>query len=153
MVRQVEEFRPELQPCDFAAAETIGRQQDQDGTVTDVSRRIAAGAGDQSLHLRPRWADRETFVLEQTRAIYTRGDAGHTPAAYCRMSKESTQSFGVGGHRHTAPTLLSFGSQKGIHIFQRNIVETTILFAQPAQEFLHMPALIPNGGRRQTALV
>src|SRR2546425_7565555 len=55
--------------------------------VTDVSRRIAAGAGDQSLHLRPRWADRETFVLEQTRAIYTRGDAGHTPAAYCRMSK------------------------------------------------------------------
>jgi hypothetical protein len=92
-------------------------------------------------------------VLEQTRAIYASGDAGRTPATYCRMSKESTQGLGAGDHRHTAPTLLSVGAQKGIHIFQRNIVETTILLAQPAQELLHMPALIPNGGRGQTALV
>jgi hypothetical protein len=50
------------------------------------------------------------------------------------MLKKTTQGTGAGGYRHTAPTLLSVGGQKGIHIFERNIVETTILLAQPAQE-------------------
>jgi len=39
--------------------------------------------------------------------------------------------------------LLSFGSQKGIHIFQRNIVETTILFASQPKNFFTCQNLIP----------
>jgi hypothetical protein len=36
--------------------------------------------------------------------------------------------------------------QKRIYIFQGNIVERTILLAQPAQELLHLPALTADGG-------
>src|ERR1035438_7237636 len=90
---------------------------------------------------------RESFVLEQPRAINPGGDAGPTPSADSRMSKESTQSFGAGRHRETAPTPLSVAGQKRVHIFQGNIVERSILRAQPGQELLHLPALTADGGR------
>ena len=78
--------------------------------------------------------------------------AVHHPRSAC-VFKEGTQGFGAGGHRYAAPPLFSIGSQKGIHIFQGNIVERTILFAKPVQELLHVPALITDGGRGQTELV
>jgi hypothetical protein len=43
--------------------------------------------------------------------------------------------------------------QKRIHIFQGNVIERTILLAQPDQEFLHLPALTADGGRGQAALI
>ena len=92
-------------------------------------------------------------MLEQARTINPGGDAGHTPSACGRMSKESTQSFGTARHRDTTPTPFSVVGQKRIHIFQGNIVERMILLAQPAQELLHMPALSADGDGRQAALV
>src|ERR1019366_5388218 len=82
---------------------------------------------------------------KQARTINPGGDAGHTPSACGRMSKESTQSFGTARHRDTTPTPFSVVGQKRIHIFQGNIVERMILLAQPAQELLHMPALSADG--------
>jgi len=43
--------------------------------------------------------------------------------------------------------------QKRINIFQGNIVERTILLAQPTQKLLHLPALTANGGWGQAALI
>ena len=64
--------------------------------VADVSRRIAAGAGDQSLHLRPGWADRETFVPEQTRAIYASGDSARDIRDHAVLILLATYGFRSG---------------------------------------------------------
>src|SRR5205085_1069338 len=95
-----------------------GGQQNQDGAVTDVACRIPLGTGDQSLYVRPGRTGWKSFVPEQARAINAGGDAGRTPSAYCRMSKECTESFGAGGHRYTTPTSLSVAGQKRIYILK-----------------------------------
>jgi hypothetical protein len=69
------------------------------------------------------------------------------------MSKESPQSFGAGSHGYTPPALLSSPSQESVHVLQGNLVESTILFLQPSQKFLHVPGLTADGDRGQTALV
>jgi len=56
--------------------------------------------------------------------------AAHQPrTAACW--KKTTHGTGAGGYRHTAPTSLSHGGQKVIHIFQRNIVETEWTLTPP----------------------
>jgi hypothetical protein len=72
------------------------------------------------------WAHREDFVLEQTWAIYAGRDPDRTPAPHVRMLKESSQCFGAGGYRYSAPSALPVAGQKGIHIFQGDIGESTI---------------------------
>src|SRR4029077_1962969 len=117
-----------------------------------MSCRIAFAAGDQSLHVRPGWTGRKSFVLKESWTINASSDVGRTPSARRRMAKESAQCLDAGGHRPTAPTALSIAGQKRIHIFQANIVERTILLAQPTQKLLYMPSLAANGDCGQTAL-
>ena len=118
------------------------------------SRRIAVGAGDQSLHVRPGWTGRESFVLEQSRgpSMPAAMLAVHHPRA-AAWRKKARRAWTLVATDTTAPTALSVAGQKRIHIFQANIVERTILLAQPTQKLLYMPALTANGDRGQTALV
>src|SRR5580658_4264011 len=43
--------------------------------------------------------------------------------------------------------------QKGVHIFETNIVEGTALILHPSQELLQMPTLIADGDQGQAAFV
>jgi hypothetical protein len=57
------------QTSHFGATKPVHGNQHQDRPITNVSRLLAPGTGDESLHVRPGRSNRERFLREQTRPI------------------------------------------------------------------------------------
>ena len=114
---------------------------------------IAIGTADQPLYVFPIGSDGQSFVLENARTINAGGNASGTPTSLPSVPEKGPQCFRAAGDRHTGPTLLAFPSKEPVHVDQRNVAESTILFLKPLQKPLDVPALIVEGDRGQAAFV
>src|SRR5882672_6543066 len=52
------------------------------------------------------------------------------------VPEKGPQCFRAAGDRHTGPTLLAFPGKERVHVDQRNVAESTILFLKPLQKLL-----------------
>ncbi len=57
------------------------------------------------------------------------------------------------GNRDSAPALGGLQIQKGVEFLKRDLAERTLLFVEPIEELLGVPASVTDCDLRQTALL
>ncbi len=134
-----------MQLNDFSATQAVDRQQQQQGTVSQVDRFLTVASRDQTLNLFPRRTNRQGFLGKDPRCLNRRRQTGATPIASLCKTKERPQRVGIGlDGRACVATLSEHLQQRLVNVPNQNLGEG---LAEPRQDVLnHLDSLSDGAG-------
>jgi hypothetical protein len=92
----------------FTSTQSVHGKQKQYGAIADILRYVGSGAGYEPTNVFPLWSNRKILLCEQSWAAYCVCQSQGTTSLYGQALKERPQCICRGGHRYSAPTLLTF---------------------------------------------
>ena len=138
---------PKAQAAHFAAAQSVGGQQHQDGSVPNVSIPRPTSAVDQSPNILPIWTAGQHLVLKNTRGFDGGGDTTTAPFARLGMSKEATEHGRFRPDGQSAAALFTLQPQKAVDVIDGNPRERSFACDERYEKVFQKHVLGSNRGR------
>src|SRR5215469_14180483 len=141
---------PEI--CHFDRAQTVGREQHQDGAVTHICGTSYIQIGKKPLHIGPQRPRRQFFLRIDSRPPNDFCQTRWPPSCLSAVAEKCSESSHNVANSDTSPSLITPESEVGINILNMDPGEGAPQWTVPPKELFNRAAELMNAIISKTTL-